>query len=412
MYRFIIPPMVGASIGYITNYLAIKMLFHPKKPYYVGNIKIPLTPGLIPKKRKELTESIANLVSQQLIQEKDIIRNIYTRKNKEALYKLGEEFFQGLEEKPLNTFIHLNRRWLRTLKENMNIQAVRKKFDIFLYREISRIVDDVFCSKKEIYDILPQHFRINLRKFSDKFTDSILESLRKSLKKENTRQAVGKYVTEAIYDYAQSSNVIVKTIVNIATPLIEDSERFATAILKGADTLLDSEVIRENSREAVFSKIEELMKTEISKIYSLLGYESKQEMKENIKKQILLIIKNDTNINTLIEQDLSRKLYAYLKLTIRKTRLKDIREFMDYNTTEISRNTVRNILYFLKTQAGGIVFDIKNIVLNRINGLNIEGMEDITLKVSKDQFKYIEIFGGILGGLIGLTQVILTQFIF
>jgi len=410
MYRFVIPPAVGAAIGYVTNYLAIKMLFHPKRAYYIGKIRLPFTPGLIPKKREELTESIATLVSQQLIQEKDIIRNIYARKNKEALYKLGEEFFRELGERPLNAFIHLDRRWLRILEENVEVAG--KRFDVFLYQGISRVIDDVFCSKEEIYSILPQHVRINLRKFSDRFTEGILESLRKSLKKENTRQAVSKYATEAIYNYAQSSNVIVKTIVNMVTPLIEDSDRLADAILKGADTILSSEVIRKNSRDAVFSKIEELMRTEVSETYSLLGYESKEEMKKIVKKQILSIIKDDTNIDTFVKQGLSRKLYAYLKLIIRKTRLKDIWEFMDFNTTELSHSVVRNILYFLKTQAGSIAFDIKSIVLRKINSLNIDGVEDITLRVSKDQFRYIEIFGGILGGLIGLAQVVLTQFIF
>lgn len=409
MYKFIIPPIVGAAIGYTTNYLAVKMLFHPKKAYYIANMRIPFTPGLIPKKRKELTESIATLVSQQLINEKDIIRNIYTQKNRETLYRLGEDFFHKLKEKPLNTFLHIDKDWL---KEKINAQLIKKELYLFLYDRISSIIDDVFFSKKQICDLLPHDFRINIRQFSDTFTDSILESLRKSLKKENTRQAVSKYATEIIYDYAQSSNVIIKTIVNMATPLIEDSDKFADAILKGADTILDSEVIRKNSRDAVFSKIEELMKKEISETYSLLNYKSKQEMREAVKKHIFLIIKNDKNVNLFLEQDLPRKLYVYLRLLTQKAKLKDVWEFMGRDATEnLSRNTVRSILYFLRTQTGAIIFDIKKIVLKKVSNLDIEGMEDITLKISRDQFKYIEIFGGILGGLIGLTQVILTQFI-
>lgn len=198
----------------------------------------------------------------------------------------------------------------------------------------------------------------------------------------------------------------------MATPLIEDSDRFADAILKGADTILNSEVIRKNSRDAVFSKIEELMKKEISETYSLLNYKSKQEMREAVKKHIFLMIKNDKNVNLFLEQDLPRKLYAYLRLLTQKAKLKDVWEFMGHDAADnLSRNTVRSMLYFLRTQTGEIIFDIKKIVLKKVNNLDIEGMEDITLKVSRDQFKYIEIFGGILGGLIGLTQVILTQFI-
>ena len=41
--------IIGAIIGGITNVIAIRMLFHPFKPYYIFKMRIPFTPGLIPK---------------------------------------------------------------------------------------------------------------------------------------------------------------------------------------------------------------------------------------------------------------------------------------------------------------------------------------------------------------------------
>ena len=46
--------VVGAVIGGVTNVIAIRMLFHPFKPYYIFKMRIPFTPGLIPKKEKKL----------------------------------------------------------------------------------------------------------------------------------------------------------------------------------------------------------------------------------------------------------------------------------------------------------------------------------------------------------------------
>ncbi|MBF9299470.1 DUF445 family protein, partial [Staphylococcus schleiferi] len=40
--------ILGAIIGGVTNMIAIKMLFHPFKPYYIFRFRIPFTPGLIP----------------------------------------------------------------------------------------------------------------------------------------------------------------------------------------------------------------------------------------------------------------------------------------------------------------------------------------------------------------------------
>ena len=41
-------PLIGAVIGYFTNYLAVKMLFHPRKAIKVGKFTLPFTPGAIP----------------------------------------------------------------------------------------------------------------------------------------------------------------------------------------------------------------------------------------------------------------------------------------------------------------------------------------------------------------------------
>lgn len=74
---WILPPVLGACIGYITNAIAIRMLFRPLHPVYVLGIRLPLTPGIIPKQRSQLAESIGNMVSRELLSE-EIIRQKVT----------------------------------------------------------------------------------------------------------------------------------------------------------------------------------------------------------------------------------------------------------------------------------------------------------------------------------------------
>ncbi|HOJ45798.1 MAG TPA: DUF445 family protein, partial [Bacillota bacterium] len=64
---YIISPIVGAVIGYLTNWIAIKMLFRPLKKIYIGPIALPFTPGLIPKERQRIARSIADAVGQNLL---------------------------------------------------------------------------------------------------------------------------------------------------------------------------------------------------------------------------------------------------------------------------------------------------------------------------------------------------------
>jgi uncharacterized membrane protein YheB (UPF0754 family) len=64
---WLVPPIIGAIIGYFTNWLAIKMLFRPLNPIYIGRFKLPFTPGILPRERRRLTDSVGETVSKELL---------------------------------------------------------------------------------------------------------------------------------------------------------------------------------------------------------------------------------------------------------------------------------------------------------------------------------------------------------
>ena len=63
----LVPPLAGAVIGFVTNVLAIRMLFRPLKPYYLFGIRIPFTPGILPRERARLARSIGAMVERELL---------------------------------------------------------------------------------------------------------------------------------------------------------------------------------------------------------------------------------------------------------------------------------------------------------------------------------------------------------
>ena len=67
LLQIILAPVVGGVIGYITNDLAIKMLFHPYKPVYIGKHRIPFTPGLIPSQKDRIAKGLGNVIAGQLL---------------------------------------------------------------------------------------------------------------------------------------------------------------------------------------------------------------------------------------------------------------------------------------------------------------------------------------------------------
>ena len=62
-------PLVGATIGYLTNYVAVKMLFRPRIPIGLGPFKVQ---GLLPKRRHDISKSIAATVENELISIRDL----------------------------------------------------------------------------------------------------------------------------------------------------------------------------------------------------------------------------------------------------------------------------------------------------------------------------------------------------
>ena len=73
MKQLLVMVLISGAIGWITNWVAIKMLFRPHKEINFGLFKIQ---GLIPKRRAEIGTGIANIIQNELISVKDVISNI------------------------------------------------------------------------------------------------------------------------------------------------------------------------------------------------------------------------------------------------------------------------------------------------------------------------------------------------
>ena len=63
----ILGPIVGAVIGGFTNRVAIRMLFRPYTAKYIGKVRIPLTPGIIPKEKENIAKAIGSIISDNLL---------------------------------------------------------------------------------------------------------------------------------------------------------------------------------------------------------------------------------------------------------------------------------------------------------------------------------------------------------
>ena len=116
--RAIVAPLLGGVIGYITNDLAIRMLFRPRKAVYIGKFHVPFTPGLIPAQQGRIAQSIGDVVSSQLLNEETLRQTL-----------LSEATVQKLQDKVRASLRKLSKDG-RRVRDLLAKEEVRDRVDL------------------------------------------------------------------------------------------------------------------------------------------------------------------------------------------------------------------------------------------------------------------------------------------
>ena len=95
-------PIIAAAIGWFTNYLAVKMLFHPRLPIQVLGFSIQ---GVFPKRQKQLADKLGTLVAAELFSVKDIAQNLQDlATSNESMEMVGKKIEKTIREKLVKSF--------------------------------------------------------------------------------------------------------------------------------------------------------------------------------------------------------------------------------------------------------------------------------------------------------------------
>ena len=95
-------PILAALIGWITNYLAIKMLFHPHQPKKILGLTFQ---GVFPKRQAQIAEKLGELVANELFSMKDVAQKIEDLSTQpEALEEVGKRIEQTIRGKLISAF--------------------------------------------------------------------------------------------------------------------------------------------------------------------------------------------------------------------------------------------------------------------------------------------------------------------
>lgn len=130
---YIIAPLLGGVIGYITNDIAIRMLFRPHIAKYVFGIHIPFTPGIIPKEKKRIAEAIGGVISENLMNKEVLEKYLLSEDMVEKIRGAVEEFIatQQKNEETVSQFLehYLSKEEIDSISQNINQSITKQTYE-------------------------------------------------------------------------------------------------------------------------------------------------------------------------------------------------------------------------------------------------------------------------------------------
>ncbi len=199
VFRYVMPPIIGAVIGYCTNYIAVKMLFRPRKEIHLFGIRLPFTPGAIPKEKPRLAKKIGQVIMDYLLTEEDLMEHLSNAGIRESCMDAVAEHLKHPLESEMKMLLNQKEEDLVKNKEKITeiftdvIMTSLSDVDIegFVAREGTRVVKEKM--KGSMFGILVGDGVI------DKFAEPVGEEFRHMIEEHGEE-----YITSVIREKVDS----------------------------------------------------------------------------------------------------------------------------------------------------------------------------------------------------------------
>ncbi|NEZ85574.1 DUF445 family protein [Clostridium botulinum] len=262
--KFLIASIIGGIIGYLTNWIAIKMLFRPYEEKRIFGMKVPFTPGLIPKEKTRIAKSVGNAIGEHLLSSEIIVKSlcsenmnnrlkIWIRQKVYSLIitkKTLEDKFKEFLDYKYDYFINalkasLSKLTINNLKNEKNRDKIKQIIKIkldkilslkgdnitnnYIYKQIKRglvnntneylksdnfkevlksliienIKDEEVLNKK-IGNIIPDNFTSNIKVYVYKKKDNLSSYINEMLKEEENINKLKNILREVINNNVNS----------------------------------------------------------------------------------------------------------------------------------------------------------------------------------------------------------------
>lgn len=374
LFTIIFMAVIGAVIGGATNSLAIKMLFRPYEAKYIGKWRIPFTPGLIAKRRNELSTQLGLLVVNHLLTTETLQVKLREGKiydeTKDWLSKKVRAFFQT-DESLGNILYRFGVKNAGTIAEEKLIDWLQKKLAVWKKNN----------GLKTLGHFVPQTIWESIDGKIEEATEFIISKFKIFIMSPKGHELIQQNVDRFFEGRGMLAGLLQSFL---------DKRNIADRI--------QEELVKMANNEQTKAAIQQLLRNELDEVKNWTVLETINKFEyENWMRQIWEQIQQ----KRVIQQWLDNPVSSLPTYELQEKLINDVLpESLDKGIQLLSLH-VEKLLNRL---------ELDKLIKKQVDTFPTKRLEELVLGISKREFKMITFLGAYIGGLIGIVQGILVLF--
>lgn len=365
--------VIGALIGGVTNILAVRMLFHPFKTYYIFNKRVPFTPGLIPKRRKEVADKIGQVVEEHLLTESLIQSKLNAPSSRQAIEEVLLKQIQKLKQE------HMTLQYFADKLDLDVAQLANEKLDLVISNKLDAFYQD--NQTTPIKQIIPEEIEASIDSKIDLVPDLLFE--RASVYLSSEKGAAD--IASMLETFFNEKGKIVGLLQMFMT-----KESIADRIQHELIRLTKHPKAKAIAKQVIDNEYETMKAKNLNELVSESQYNS-------FKTSITELAIGYLDVDKVSKQSFNTLMPSFIHFLESKVSQK--------LTDVIIENIFKHISPIMKK------INLRQMVEEQINTFDLAYIERLIIDVANKELKLIMLLGFLLGGIIGLLQGVIAIFV-
>lgn len=365
--------VIGSLIGGVTNILAVRMLFHPFKTYYIFNKRVPFTPGLIPKRRKEVADKIGQVVEEHLLTESLIQSKLNAPSSRQAIEEVLLNQIQKLKQE------HMTLQYFADKLDLDVAQLANEKLDLVISNKLDAFYQD--NQTTPIKQIIPEKIEASIDSKIDLVPDLLFE--RASVYLNSEKGAAD--IASMLETFFNEKGKIVGLLQMFMT-----KESIADRIQHELIRLTKHPKAKAIAKQVIDNEYETMKAKNLNELVSESQYNS-------FKTSVTELAVGYLDVDKVSKQSFNTLMPSFIHFLESKVSQK--------LTDVIIENISKHISPIMKK------INLRQMIEEQINTFDLAYIEKLIIDIANKELKLIMLLGFLLGGIIGLLQGIIAIFV-